>query len=315
MPKVKKKVQNAQGEDPMNQPTIALVGMGIVGSTVAHTLTLSIPGITLLLVDINNNKCEGEEQDLDDAVALLNSSKIISGTLQEAAQADIIVIMAGIAQKTGQTRLELLETNKKIMTDIIHKMGPLQPSTIIIVVTNPVDILTLHVQELTQLPRNQIFGSGTLLDTIRLKELLSEKLAINPTSLNINVLGEHGDSQFVAWSTATIDGTPLESVRQFTTTEKKLMEDQTAHKAYDIIACKGSTSFGIAACIEIYCQAILYDKKSIVPVSCYQTEYALCLSMPVILGKNGIKQMITINLNKEERTKLEQSVAALKSVL
>lgn len=297
----------------MEQATVAIVGMGVVGSTAAHTLLLSTQGINIMLVDINESKCKGEKQDLDDAVSTSGSSKIISGSLKDAGQADIIIITAGIAQKPGQTRLELLETNKAIMKSILQNMQPISPSALIIVVANPVDVLTSYVHKTAGLPNNQVFGSGTLLDTIRLKEILSEILAINPEAINIDVLGEHGDSQFVAWSTATVDGVPLEKIKEFTQTERHKIEQQVLNKAYEIIACKGSTSFGIAACIETYCHAILYDTKSILPVSYYQEKNGICLSAPVVIGKTGIEKIMPLILNQEEQEKMNQCIEKLKS--
>lgn len=296
----------------MEQPTIAIVGMGVVGSTAAHTLLLSTQGINIMLVDINESKCKGEKQDLDDAVSTSGSSKIVSGSLKDAGQADIVVITAGIAQKPCQTRLELLETNKTIMTSILENMQPIKKSAIIIVVANPVDILTLHVHKTAGLPSNQVFGSGTLLDTIRLKEILSELLSVATESLHIDVLGEHGDSQVVAWSTATVDGIHLEKIKKFTHIERQEIEEQVRNKAYEIIACKGSTSFGIAACIETYCHAILYDKKSIIPVSCYQEKSDICLSIPAIIGKSGIEKVMPLILNQEEQEKMNECIKKLK---
>lgn len=299
----------------MEQATVAIVGMGVVGSTAAHTLMLSTQGINIILVDINENKCKGEKQDLDDAFSTSESSKVFSGTLQDAGQADIIVITAGVAQQPGQTRLELLETNKNIMSSIIKKMKPIKPSSIIIIVTNPVDILTLHVQKIAGLPQDQIFGSGTLLDTIRLKEILSDILKISAESININVLGEHGDTQFAAWSTATVNGAPLETLKKFTDDEHNLIEETVRNKAYKIISCKGSTSFGIAACIETYCHSILYNKRSIIPVSCYQKENDICLSVPAVIGIKGIEQIVPLILNEIEEKKMNKSIETLKKYI
>lgn len=296
----------------MEQATIAIIGTGAVGSTAAHTLLLSTQGITIMLVDANQTKCKGEEEDLHDAVSENISSKVTSGTLREAGQADIIIITAGVAQKPGQTRLELLEINKKIMGSIVQDMQPIKKSAIIIVVANPVDILTLEVCTSAGLPKNQVFGSSTLLDTLRLKEILRDILQVNIDSIHIKVLGEHGDNQFIAWSTATIDGIPLENIKKFTNTERHEIEQKVRDKAYEIIACKGSTSFGIAACIETYCHAILYDKKSILPVSCYQEKNEICLSVPVIVGKSGIEKVMPLILNQEEQEKMDQCIKILK---
>lgn len=298
----------------MKQKTIAIIGMGQVGSTVAHTLLLSIPGITLILVDSNQDKCKGEQQDLDDAISEHQSSQVLSGTLKDAGKADIIIITAGIAQKPGQTRLELLDTNKTIIQSIIEEMKPIKSSAILIMVTNPVDILSLHAYKISQLPNNQVFGSGTLLDTIRLKEILSPLLSVTPESLDINVLGEHGDSQFIAWSSATVNGVPLETFKQFTELERHNIEQQVRNKAYEIIIKKGSTSFGVASCVELYCHAIIYDKKTITPVSCYQEKSDIYLSVPVIIGALGIEKQIPLILNQEEQQHINSCIQKLKDL-
>lgn len=295
----------------MKQPTIALIGLGNVGSTIAHTLLMTTPGITIMLVDINESKCKGEEQDLDDANAAMGSLRIVTGTLPNARQADVIIISAGIGQTTGQTRLELLETNKKIVQTIINDMHPINKDAIIIVVTNPVDILTHYVQQWSDLPRTQVFGSGTLLDTVRLKEILSKKMNINPLSINIDIVGEHGDSQCVAWSSATVNSISLEKIFPLSNAEKDALEYEVSHKAYDIIACKGSTSFGVAACVELYCHAILYDEKKVIPVSCFHEEYNATFSSPAVIGKKGIEKIIMPTLNNDEKKQLQKSVKIL----
>lgn len=164
----------------INQSTIAIIGTSVVGSTTAYTLMMRNITSKIILVDSNEKRCEGEVQDLSDALSLDGSSEIIHGTPKLAGQADIIVIAAGIAQKPGQTRLELLSINKKIITSIIKEMQPINKQSIIIVVTNPVDILTGLVQGLSGLPRSQVFGSGTLLDTQRLRGLIGKKINANP---------------------------------------------------------------------------------------------------------------------------------------
>lgn len=293
----------------MQQPLIAIIGAGAVGSTIAYTLLLHNRASKILLVDVNVNKCKGEILDLEDSLAMQSSIKICTGSLQEAGQADIIIIAAGIPQKPGQTRLELFKTNYKIMGSIIQDMKPAKNS-IIIVVTNPVDLLTRYVQEISGLPRNQVFGSGTFLDTYRLRELLGNYLHINPHSIQVYVLGEHGDSQCVPWSIARIGTVPLSA---FSMSEKILdeMAFKAQQRAYDIIACKGFTSFGIATAVAMYCESIMSDSKCVIPVSCFVEDLNAYLSMPVILGLNGIEHILHPPLNKQEQEKLAQSAKIL----
>lgn len=294
----------------MKQPVIAIIGAGAVGATVAYSLIMHALAAKIIMVDIDEKKCEGEVKDLKDALAISSISGIMSGSLKEASQADIIIITAGIAQKPGQTRFEILKTNHEVIGSLIHDMKPFKKSSIIIVVSNPVDVLTRYVQEIAGLPQNQVFGSGTLLDTLRLRGLLAEHLSVHPQSVDAYVLGEHGDSQFVPWSLARIGGSPLAS---FSLNQKTLdaLAVTVQNKAYDIIACKGFTAFGVATSVALYCKAITTDSKQIYPVSCFIKELGVCLSMPVVLGAQAVEQIIRPPLLAHEQEKLIQSAAIL----
>lgn len=295
----------------MKQSTVAIIGAGTVGANIAYTLITHNFVSTIIMVDCDNKRCQGEIEDLSNALPFVGNATIINGTLAQAALADIIIIAAGVPQKPGQTRLELLTTNTQVVTSIIKGLQPLNPQSIIIVVTNPVDILTRLVQELSGLPRNQIFGSGTLLDTQRLRGIIGKKIDIDPRSIHVFIIGEHGDSQCVAWSSAQIAGIPIAQFPELTQESLEAMAQQARQKAYDIIACKGSTSFGIAACVSAYCQNILFDQKRIVPVSCFVNAFEVCFSMPAVLGKNGIERIIPLPLHNDELRKLTQSAEIL----
>lgn len=295
----------------MKQPTIAIIGAGAVGSTAAYAAIVRDIPAKIMVVDINVKKCEGEIEDLTDTLSMSGTSEVYGGSLQDAGQADIIVITAGIPQKAGQTRLELLKTNYDVVGSIVKAMKPIKKSSIIIVVTNPIDILTRYVQEVADLPKNQIFGSGTFLDTHRLRGLLGEHLHINPSSIHAYVLGEHGDSQFVAWSTAQVGCVPLSSFPELNQQTLDVLAQKAQHKAYDIIACKGFTSFGIAACIATYCENIIGDLKRVIPVSCFIEKYGVCLSMPAVIGAQGIEKILQPPLNDLEQKKLEASAKIL----
>jgi L-lactate dehydrogenase len=180
-------------------------------------------------------------------------------------------------------------------------------------VTNPLDQLTALAQSLSGLPHNQVFGTGTFLDTLRLRSIIAEKLHIAQESIHAYVIGEHGDSQCAVWSSAEIAGTPL---TKFPGLEKKdfaLMAQQVQDKAYEIISCKGSTYFGIATCVAKICSIIIADQKMIIPLSTYVAEYDCCLSMPAVLGKNGIEKIVPIALNDEEQKKLAASAEQLRN--
>ncbi|MCC7415200.1 MAG: L-lactate dehydrogenase [Epsilonproteobacteria bacterium] len=294
----------------MQKPVIAIIGAGAVGSTAAYALMYTLSA-EIVLIDLNEHKCNGEVQDLEDAGSMSDGSTIRAGTIGDARQADIVVITAGIAQKPGQTRLELLKTNYEIVGSIMQSMHPIKKSTIIIVVTNPVDILTRYVQEISGLPNNQVFGSGTFLDTQRLRCSLAEHFSINPSSIHAYVLGEHGDTQFVPWSTAMIGTAPLCS---FSIDEQALaaMAHKAQRKAYEIISCKGFTSFGIASAVATYCEAIIGDTKRVIPLSCFIEELSVCLSMPAVLGLRGIEQIVRPPFNAQEQEKLCASVQVVR---
>lgn len=299
----------------MHKSTVAIIGVGAVGSTAAYTLLMRGFAAKIILVDINKERCRGEIEDLRDARPFGSGAiDVVQGTLEDAARADIIVIAAGIAQKPGQTRVDLLETNKKVILSLLQGLQPINPNAIIIMVTNPVDVLTLLAQNTGILPRNQIFGSGTLLDSQRLRGAIGEKLGIAQQSIHIYSLGEHGDSQFVAWSWATVGGVPLSNFKALAVTELDSIAVNARKKAYDIIACKGSTSFGIAACVSAYCQNILYDQKRVTPVSCYVPEYGVCMSMPAVLGAHGVESVLPLTFTDTEKKQLETSAATLKKL-
>lgn len=295
----------------MKHTKISIIGAGAVGATIAHSLLLKNIAAEICLVDIDETRCHGEILDLSDALAFCNRAIIRSETPQGAGNSDIIIISAGKRQEPGQDRIALLKTNRGIVKSIIKDLQPINKDAIIIMVTNPVDILTLYVQELTSHPRSRIFGSGTFLDTQRLRGLLSEKLHIAEQSIHAYILGEHGDTQFPAWSCARIAGIPL---KNFSLTDQDLdkIARETQQRAYDIIACKGATYYGIATCVAALCRTIMFNQQRITPVSCYVERYDVCLSLPVILGEKGIEGILQLPLNNEEQQKLELSVQAIK---
>jgi L-lactate dehydrogenase len=295
----------------MKHATIAIIGAGNVGATTAYALMLNNIAAEILLVDVNEVRCSGETLDLCDAIPFSQTSSIRQATFQEAGQANIIVITAGIAQKPGQTRLDLLKTNIEILDSIIEKMGHIQESAIIIVVANPLDLLTQHLLNKKILPQNQIFGTGTLLDSERLKMLLAKKFDVSANEITAYVLGEHGDSQFAAWSATFINGTPIKDLHVAQSALDELAE-QTKNKAYDIICCKGCTCFGIASCIAYLCRAIIFNQRLIVPVSWYHKELGVCLSLPVILGEKGIEAVHQLKLSDSEEKQLRASAQALR---
>lgn len=294
---------------------IAIIGAGAVGSTIAYSLILKNIPADVLLVDTNEKRCRGEILDLQDIQSYNQTCGISAGLFKDARDANIIIIAAGARQEVGQSRMDLIATNKEVITQICNQLIPLRSDAIILMISNPVDILTTHAQRMLNISTNRIFSSGTLLDTQRLLATLSKRYKVAEQSIDVFILGEHGDTQFPAWSTAHIAGVPLCDFESCNQIELDAMAQEVAHRAYEIISCKGSTFFGIASCITTICQAIIHNQNLILPVSCYQKEFDLYLSMPAIIGKQGIEGIVPIKLNTQEYNQLKASAYTIKQRL
>lgn len=298
----------------MKHSKIAIIGAGAVGTTTAFALMQRNTVAEIILVDIDTQRCHGEILDLADALPFCESSQVRAGTTADAQNADIIIIAAGARQEPNQKRTELIAHNKKTIELIAQHIYPVQKNAIIIIVTNPVDALTWYAQKLFDLPRNQIFGSGTFLDTQRLRGLLAEKLNVAQQAIHAYILGEHGDTQFPVWSSAHIDGSPIDAFAQLNEKTKNELAQQTRNRAYEIIQCKGATFFGIAACVAQLCEMIVFNQKDIAPVSTFIEDAGICLSMPAVIGAQGIEKIIDVPLNEHEQKQFEKSVKALQNI-
>lgn len=294
---------------------IAIIGAGAVGATTAYSILLKKLPAEIMLVDTNKKHCSGEILDLEDVVAYCQSPAVVCGDFASARSADIIIIAAGARQEPGQSRTDLATTNKAVITAICKELMPIASNSIVIMVSNPVDILVTLAQQITGLPHGKIFASGTSLDTQRLIAILSKKYSVAEQSITAYILGEHGDTQFPAWSTAQIAGIPLCEFGTCNVQELAAIAQSVSNRAGDIIACKGATYFGIAACVTQIVEAIMYDQKLVIPLSCYQKEFDLYLSMPCILGKNGIEQVLSTTLTQDEHKKLIICVESIKALL
>ena len=300
----------------MTKSKIVIVGAGSVGTTIAYALLLEHSSASIYLVDIDQKKCAGEVMDLIDAQSFINEKPLINvGTIHDLADADIIIMAAGRRQKVGESRTDLLQTNKVLVHDLFKNAGPLLKSVLIIVVTNPVDIITLYVQQATGLPHHQVLGTGTFIDTQRLKRLLANQYKVTLADVSLLIIGEHGDSQVTCWSSATIRNTPIFSCSGVSERECIALAQQAKMTAYQMIACKGSTYYGIGTCVARICRTIIEGKKMIAPLSCYVPRFDLYLSMPVVLGPQGIEQILKVSLDSQEEKQLEQSAHTLRSFL
>lgn len=300
--------------------TIAIIGTGLVGSTIAYTLLLRHLVSEIILVDVNHDKAEGEALDIANSLAVARTGSIRAGAMTDAATADVIIIAAGLARMPeGGSRLDLLKKNAEIVASIFSDIGSLRPETIVIMVTNPVDALTYIAQEISHLPHSQVFGTGTVLDTNRLKQHLAETLAVAPQSVHGYVIGEHGDSGFVAWSTVTVGGVAPRSFRALTSKAKRTIEEMVRTEAYRIIQKKNATYYGIAAATSDIVEAIVYDEHRLLPVSSRLKNWngisGMCLGAPVVIGRRGIEKLWPISLSFTERAKLKKSALALAAAL
>jgi L-lactate dehydrogenase len=292
--------------------TIAIIGVGAVGSAIANAIISLNISADLILLDKDEERCAGHVQDLSDALGFSLTSRVFQGTYEDVKKAHIVIISAGRPQQPGESRLELIGTNKEILDDVLSQLVGLRQDALVIMVTNPLDILTYCALKQLDIPRKQIFGTGTYLDSQRLRHLLGNELGISERSIEAFVLGEHGDSQVIAWSSTKIAGNPVE---QFGITLRRQRElaQRTKQIAYEIIHAKGASYFGISSAVAQLCEMILYNARQIVPISWYHEEYAVCMSLPVLLTEKGIEKTTHLALTKKEQEALERSAEMLRN--
>lgn len=295
---------------------VAIIGCGNVGAASAYRLILSGATSEIVLLDTNKELAEGEAMDLQHAASLEGTVRVWAGNYDDAASADIAVIAAGERSKPNESRLDLLERNVSVVRDCVSSLKRVGFKGIILITTNPVDVLTQVAQKESDLPERKVIGTGTLLDTARLTSVLSEKLRVQPLSIHAYMIGEHGDSQIAAWSSAQIGGIKL---REFSNESKSLDYEkvlQTVRRAApEIVARKGYTSYGISTSIEIICKTILLDEKKVIPVSVMtKGEHGIagvCLSLPCVIGSEGVERIVEIPLDKSELEGLKASANIL----
>lgn len=290
-----------------------IIGTGNVGASVAYSLINQRTAVNeLVLTDINSADAEGEAMDLRDALAVAPSyMKIKSGDYTDAKGCDIIVITAGANQKPGETRLDLLKKNASIFRPMIKEIMRNGFRGIFLIVTNPMDIMTYLTWKYSGLPAEHIVGSGTVLDSARLRFRLSEKLNVHPKSINAWQIGEHGDSEFALWSSANISGQPITSFMSKSLLDE--VEDYARNEAYEIIAKKGATYYGIGVCATHIINCILNDERRILPISSYDDNNNVFLGFPTIVGRRGALRRLDLELSEEEGIKYQKSVNVIKT--
>ena len=301
----------------------AMIGCGFVGSASAFALMQSGLFSELVLIDANHDKAEGEAMDIAHGLPFAEQMKIYAGDYDDIVDAAVIIVTAGAAQKPGETRLDLVNKNVNIFKSIIPEIAKRNYKGILLIVANPVDILTYTAVKLSGLPENRVIGSGTVLDTARLKYALGEHLEVDSRSVHSFIIGEHGDSEIVAWSSTNVSGIPVNDfceLRGHFNHEEAMhrIADDVKNSAYDIIEKKGATYYGIAMSVKRICECIMRDEKSILPISSMMHgEYGIsdiCLSMPTVVGREGVETRVPIQLNEQEESALSASAEQLSKV-
>ena len=306
---------------------VTIIGAGNVGATIAYTLSLDDIASEIVLIDINEEKAEGEVMDIVQGTSFREPISVIAGDYSDAADSDIVIITSGIGRKPGQSRIELAQTNVNILKDITPKIVSAAPNALYVIVSNPVDIMTYVFNKISGLPEHRIIGSGPILDTSRLRFDLADHLKIAQQNIHAYVFGEHGDTSFIPWSCADISGCPL---RDF---EELMIERGVVNAPFDpedtlhyvqksggeIISKKGATFYAVSASVKKICSLLVSAYDSVATVSSMMHgEYGIenvCISTLTILGPDGIKGKLPVDLNDEEIQKLQSSANALKEVI
>ena len=306
-----------------NHQKVMLVGDGAVGSSYAYAMALQGIAEEFGIIDVVKERTEGDALDLLDATGYTYPKKIYAAEYSDCKDADLVVITAGAPQKPGETRLDLVNKNLRILSTIVKPVVESGFQGIFLVAANPVDILTYATWKFSGFPKERVLGSGTSLDTARLRVAMADLTGIkDPRSMHAYIMGEHGDSEFAAYSSASIGSLPfLDWAKEHDVSKETLdkIEDDVRNKAYEIINKKGATFYGVAAALARISKAILRDEDTVLPVSAYMDgQYGIndvYIGTPAVVCADGIKQVIKVPLNEEEQTKMTESAKTLKQVL
>eukprot|EP00047_Mylnosiga_fluctuans_P011085 m.19540 g.19540 ORF g.19540 m.19540 type:complete len:334 (+) comp3448_c0_seq2:187-1188(+) len=306
---------------PLKAQKVTVVGVGQVGMACAFAILSQGVAKEIVLADVMEDKLAGEVQDLQHAGAFMPARITrASADYAETAGSDVCVITAGVRQQIGETRLSLVARNLEVLRGMIPKIVKNSPDVIILVVSNPCDILTYITWKLSGLPASRVIGSGTYLDSSRFRTLLAEKVAINPQSVHAWIIGEHGDSSVPVWSGVNIAGVPMaQHLDQGEGLEWKAIHKQVVAAAYEVIKLKGYTNWAIGAAVSGLVRTILRDEQRVVPVStlvkgCHGVDKDVCLSMPCVLGRNGVTRLLHMPLSEPEAAAFRASSEAIWTV-
>lgn len=314
--------QHVSRESSIRPTKIAVVGAGSVGSSVAYAAMLRGSAQTIALYDLSGEKAGAEALDIAHGSQFGSGANVIGGSdISCIAGADVVVITAGARQKPGQSRLDLADTNVRILRSLMPQLLEQAPEAMFMLVTNPCDVLTVAAQQATGLDSSRVFSSGTVLDSSRLKFLISKKIGVNPRSVHARIIGEHGDSEFAVWSNANVGGIPLREWRgsdgslAFTEADLDAVRDEVANSAYAIIQGKGATNLAIGVSAARICEAILNDEKAVLTVSTVLDNYlgvsGVAMSVPSIVGRGGVERVLNIPLDEREAQQFRASAGQL----
>jgi L-lactate dehydrogenase len=303
---------------------VAVVGTGNVGATFAYALLLSGMAAEIVLIDANRAKAEGEAMDLNHTVPFSHPTRIWAGDYADCAAAAVTVLAAGANQKPGQTRLECIQSNASIWREIVPKIAQHSPNGIVLVATNPVDVLTYAAWKLSGLPPARVLGSGTILDTARFRFLLSQHFGIDARSVHAYIIGEHGDSEVPVWSLANIAGMRLPDYCRanglaYEPEQMQKIFESTRDAAYRIIERKGATYYAVAAGLMRITQAILRHQSTVLSVSSLIDDYcgisSVCFSLPTVVDGGGISRVLRLELSEQEANRLRASAKVLQETI
>jgi L-lactate dehydrogenase len=299
----------------MKKTRIVIIGAGAVGSTTAYTLLLRNRMDELVLIDANHNKAVGDALDMNHGMPFLGGAKVWAGSYEDCRTADIIVITAGAAQREGESRTDLLKRNVGIFDSIVTEVLKYNTDGILLIASNPVDIMSYFSWKKSQWPINRIIGSGTLLDSARFRYLLGEELDIDPRSIHAHIVGEHGDSEVPLWSLANVAGTGIELSDEV----KENIFTNTRDAAYQIISSKGATYYAIALALDRICTAILKDEGAVLNVSTLLQDYHgisdVFLGVPCIVDRQGVREVLKLTITDKEKEQLHMSANKLKGLI
>ncbi len=295
-----------------------IIGAGQVGMACAYSLLIQNTLDEMVIIDINQEKLKGEVMDLTHGLPFVEPTQVYAGTVENAVNADIIIITAGAKQKPGQSRLDLVSRNVEIFRSLIPDLVRYAPQAIILIVTNPVDVMTYVSQKFSGLPPSQVLGSGTVLDTARFRSLLAQKFELDPRSVHAYIIGEHGDSEVPVWSALNISGMPI---LEGETPPEKLAHvfEEVKNAAYEIIQRKGATSYAIGLGVTQIVQAILRNQNRILTVSTLIEDFVgikdVCLSLPAVTNAQGVSRIVNLPLSDQERDQLQESAQVLRKTI